>query len=419
MKKTKNVIVIGAGPAGLLAAYSLVRSGISVTVVDSELDIVRSPRAMVYLPLSIKALDQLGLLDAASAIGAKGYEYNLRFASGYVGKMDQRVLAEHTPYHYTLHFGQDQLADIVLEKFLALPNAEILWGHRFENLKQDADGVTVSLTSARGPIELRADWVIGADGARSSVRKALGIEFEGFTWPDTFMATNVVFDFSALGFSESTMVADPENWAVIAKINDQGLWRVAYGEDSGLSREEQIARVPERLSRYIPKGSHYELVNANPYRVHQRCATKFREGRVLLVGDAAHATNPLGGLGLTAGIQDAMTLSNALIQVTQNGSNDDWLDHYAAERRRVFLQVANPIAIEHKRRVQESDPKARAQDETNFRNMVSAPDFVRNALMSLFALEGKPYSANWRDDFSPGQVVKEHPLALFGIPEDL
>ncbi|WP_193075984.1 FAD-dependent oxidoreductase [Pseudomonas sp. FME51] len=394
----KHVLVVGAGPAGLITALGLARQGARVTVIDKEDDIVRSPRAMVYLPSTIKALDELGLLEDAKAVAAWGYEYNLRFPlSGNIGRLNYRTIEDLTPYAYNLHFGQDVLAEIILKHFLALPDTEIRWSTEFLGFEQSEDSVQVRIGTAQGEQVLEADWLVGCDGAGSEVRKAMGLEFEGFTWNDVFMATNVIYDFDKHGYAASTMVADPDHWCVIAKISDN-FWRIAYGEDASLTEEQRLARIHERFQHFLPDPSEpYELVQANSYRVHQRSASSYRLGRAFLAGDAAHATNPIGGMGFTSGIQDAMTLINCLGGVLNNRLPSDALDWYAYERRRCYLEIANPTAIEFKRRTQEADYTKRIEDEANMFNLMADSEMMRGAMMSVFQLAGRPYQEDWRE----------------------
>lgn len=399
MATGKRVIIVGAGPTGLITALGLARQGAQVTVIDRERDILRWPRAMVYLSSTLKVLDELGLLESAQKVAAWGYEYNLRFMmSGTVGRLNFRDVEDLTPYAYNLHFGQDLLAEIVLEAFLKLPGTALLWDTVFDTVLESDEQVMVSVLTAEGPRTLEADWLIGADGARSSVRKELDIAFEGFTWDEVFMATNVIYDFDKHGYAPSTMLANGDNWAVIAKIDNNHQWRIAYGEAGELSEEERLARIPERIQQFFPDPEQpYELLMANSYRVHQRSASTYRQGRVLLAGDAAHATNPIGGLGFTSGIQDADMLSKCLGGVINEKYADDALDWYAYERRRCFLEIANPTAIEMKRRTQEKNPVKRQEDEENFFTLVNDRDLRRQALTSVFNLAGRDYRADWNE----------------------
>lgn len=411
MTSTNSVVVVGAGPAGLVTALGLARQGAKVTVIDKEKGIVRSPRAMVYLPSTVKALDELGLLDDAKSVASWGYEYNLRFPlSGNIGRLNYHWIEDLTPYAYNLHFGQDILADIILKHLLAIPGTEVLWETEFLGFQQSPEAVQINVATSAGEKTLDAQWLIGCDGARSGVRKAMDVEFEGFTWDDVFMATNVIYDFEKYGYVPSTMVADPDHWSVVAKINDDGLWRVAYGEIADATEEERIARIRSRFAHILPDPkAECEIVLANSYRVHQRTATSYREGRVFLVGDAAHATNPIGGMGFTSGIQDASLMIKMLGGHMTGTYGDDALDWYAYERRRCFLEIANPTAIEMKRRTQEADPSKRAEDEANFFALMANRDMCRNALMSVFNLSGRAYQDDWREALVPSDKAGQTP----------
>jgi len=399
MSKGKRVIVVGAGPAGLFTALGLARLGAQVTVIDAAPGINDSPRANVYMHSTIKALENFGLLEDAKKIAAFGHAFQMRFPlTGNVGTLDFS-LVEGLTYTYTLHFGQNRLAELILRHLLQIDGAAMRWNTRFVSVEQSGDAVQLEVEVDGVRSTMEADWVIGADGARSSVRKALGIDFEGFTWPDTFMATNLYFDFEKHGYAASNMVAAAEDWHVVAKIDDQHLWRIAYGEDSDASEEQRLARIRERYKSFLPDNASFELERANSYRVHQRSASTYRQGRVLLAGDAAHATNPIGGMGFTSGVQDAQSLVRAFGQLWNNEVDDDVLDYYAEERRRVYLEVANPVAIAHKLRTQRTDRAARLEDEAGFIAMSRNPEAVRQAVMSVFMLEGNPYKPDWRSGF--------------------
>jgi len=398
MAASPRVLIVGAGPTGLITALGLARAGAQVTVVDREAEVVGSPRATVYVASTLKVLDELGLLEDAKRSGAQTHEFNMRFAlTGHIGRMDHRIIADLTPYAYALHFGQDELARLVLRHLARLPNASVHWSTAFAGLQQHAGIVGVNLTASAGPQHAEFDWVIGADGARSSVRSAAGVEFEGFTWPETFMATNVFYDFESLGWAESNMVADAANWRVVARLNRQEhFWRISYAEDGAISEEERLARIPARYATFFPDPRPWQLDRANSYRVHQRSAASYRVGRVLLAGDAAHATNPIGGMGLTSGIQDASTLIRSFAALWAGQAGEDILDFYAYERRRVFLEIANPSAIEFKRRVSEADRARRLEDEHSFLAVMNDRELQRGALLSVFQLCGRAYREDWR-----------------------
>jgi 2-polyprenyl-6-methoxyphenol hydroxylase-like FAD-dependent oxidoreductase len=361
----QSVVVVGAGPVGFLTALGLAQKGIAVTVIDAEPAIVRSPRAAVYFHTTLAILDKLGLLEEADAIGYRNSGFAMRWpATGEIVQSDMRDNPEPGQrITHNLHFGQHLLAELVMAHLLRLPNARVRWSHRLTGLKQDANGVRLDVQTLAGPTEFRADWVVGSDGARSTTRRLIGLEFEGHTWPDRFVATNIEYDFAAHGYADANMVIDPVDWAVIAKLGNDNLWRVTYGEDASLDEAAIMERLPERFTRILPGTEPYRIDNFSPYRVHERCATSFRVGRVLLAGDAAHACNPCGGLGLTTGVIDADALITALGAVMLGEASEAVLDFYAQERRRVFLEVTSPLATNFKRMLSESDPERQAADK--------------------------------------------------------
>jgi len=401
MSTGQRILIVGAGPAGIVIAYGLARAGARVTVIDREPDVVASPRATVYLPSTLQALDELGLLADVRRAGFESHLFNMRFAlTGRIGQMDHRLVSDLTPYAYVLHLGQHELAHSVLRHFLALPGAQMRWNTTFESLRQEGSTVQVQLTAPNGQTAEEFDWVIGADGARSSVRHAMGVTFDGFTWPETFMATNVFYDFESYGYAHSNMVADAANWRIVAKIDRRPqFWRIAYQEDTQLTEEQRVARIAERYQHFLPEPREWQLDRANSYRVHQRSASSYRVGRVFLAGDAAHATNPIGGMGFTSGVQDASMLIRCFSAFFNNEAGEDVLDWYAYERRRCFLEIANPSAIEFKRRTQEATEGRRLEDEANFFTMMNDREMSRAALMSIFAICGRAYRPDWRETY--------------------
>ena len=344
-----DVIVVGGGPTGFVTALGLAQAGVDVCLIEAGAAIISSPRACVYHWSMLDGLERLGIREEAEQAGYTKDDYLwLVKKTGERLAYDLKVLASVTPFPYNIQLGQDRLAEICLARLEAMPNAMVHWRTPFTGLTQDGDGVTVRAAGPEGAVELRARWVIGADGAGSAVRKALGLAFDGMTWPERFVATNLRHDFESGGYWQSTMVVDDQWGAVIVKITRDGLWRCTFMEDAALPEESYLERIPEAYRHLLPGEGGYELDQASPYKMHQRCAASFRKGRVLLAGDAAHVTNPTGGFGLTTGLFDAFALWPTLAAVVLEGADPALLDVWADERRAIFLDRTSPQACAYK-----------------------------------------------------------------------
>jgi 2-polyprenyl-6-methoxyphenol hydroxylase-like FAD-dependent oxidoreductase len=379
-----DVIVVGAGPVGLVTAYGLARVGVSVTVLEAEHEVADSPRAMVYHWALLEDLAGLDLLAEIDRRGFRKDDYGYRVhATGEMLTYTLDSLADETPFPYNIHLGQDALCTIVLERLKSFPHATVRWGAPVTGLDQDGDGVRATATTSDGDGEEQHDaaWLIGADGARSTVRRWLAVPFEGMTWEQRFVATNVFFDFGAHGYTRSVFLMDDVHGAVIAKITDQDLWRVTYSEPL-TEPEAQIGdRIDAHYAAILPGGGPYELERYAGYRLHQRAAERLRVGRVLLAGDAAHATNPTGGFGLAGGLCGAFALIDTLASVIAHGAGHDHLDRWADERRRIFLEIASPAATRMKQTVYDADPSTGHETIEAFRRTLADPPALRARLM--------------------------------------
>ena len=272
----------------------------------------------------------------------------------------------------------------------------MLFRHRLVGLDQSADGVAATVETANGTHRLHASWLIGTDGARSTVRRLLGVDFAGHTWPNRFIATNIHCDMAACGYQPSNFICDPKFGGVVAALDREGLWRLTYHEGGEDPVESFRERLPAKFAGFIPAGMPYSIESASPYVIHQRCATRLRVGRALLAGDAAHATNPCGGLGLTTGIWTGMILADLLGEVIRGRLDDSILDRYSDERRRIFLEIVSPGASENKRMMEESDREQRLRDIEGIRRMADDESVARLMMLFPFRVIGDPLRAESR-----------------------
>jgi 2-polyprenyl-6-methoxyphenol hydroxylase-like FAD-dependent oxidoreductase len=385
----EDVVIVGGGPTGFITALGLAQAGVAVTVIEAEPDIVDSPRAAVYHWSVVEGLEKLGIRAEVEKTGfpKQDYTYLVHHSAERI-EFSLDVLNGHTRFPYNLHLGQHRLAQIALRHLAAHTRSKVRFNTRLMRLQQDAAGVTLQLMTPAGPEELRTKWVIGADGAGSSVRRELALEFDGMTWPERFVATNLYFDFERYRYARATFLIDERFGAVIAKLDNTGLWRCTYMEDAALPENSVLERLPRVYEAIVP-GADYTIERATPYRMHQRSASRYRVGRVVLVGDAAHVTNPTGGLGLTSGLFDCFALYPALAAVILDKADPAVLDRYSASRREIFLNRISPQAIANKRLIYHANGGGRQLEEAlvSLRRLGTDREFVLQRLMFLKSLE--------------------------------
>ena len=389
----EDVIIIGGGPVGFINALGLAQAGVRVSVIEAEPQIINSPRAAVYFWSVLDGLGRLGILEEAEAAGVRKQDYTyLVRRSGERIDYSMKILERHTPHPFNLHLGQHLLAEIAMRRLKTFSNATVRFGTRLQELHQDSDGVTLSVVTDRDTEELRARWVIGADGAGSTVRRLLGLSFDGTTWPERFVATNVYYDFERHDYARSTLVIDDRFGAVIAILNNGGLWRCTYMEDAALPEETFLERLPHMYQSILPGEGAYELERASPYRMHQRSAQRYRVGRVVLAGDAAHVTNPTGGLGLTSGLFDSYALYPALAAVVLEHADDEVLNRYSAARRDTFVNCVSPQATANKQLIFHANGGGRKLEEAlaGLRRLATDQEFLWQRLMFTKSLETPP-----------------------------
>ncbi len=396
--ESAEVLIAGAGPVGLLTALVLAQAGIDVLVVEAEADLNDSPRAAVYFPTTLVVLQALGLLEDLEARSLKVRTFGFHApAFDFHPVLSMQCLSGIT-FDYQLHVGQDAVARAALVHSERC-GARVRFKHKLVGLSQTASGVQAELATPDGLRTVKARWLIGTDGARSTVRELLGVAFEGHTWSNRFVATNIYCDMAAFGYQPSNFICDPVYGGVVAQLDGDGLWRLTYHESAADPAETFMERLPAKFAGFIPKDAPYRIKAARPYTIHQRCAERLRVGRVFLAGDAAHATNPCGGLGLTTGIWTGVILADVLGAVLRGHEDEALLDRYSDERRKVFWEVSSPGATENKRMMEESDRPQRLKDIEGVKLMASDPQIARLMMLFPFRVIGNLLRerSRWRD----------------------
>jgi 3-(3-hydroxy-phenyl)propionate hydroxylase len=388
----RNVLVVGAGPVGSVAALACARFGHTVTLLEAQDRIDDSPRASTTQPPTLEILAELGLIDEYIGVGlvARTFEFWDRPARERIAVFDFDRLRDETGFPFVVQTEQHKLANMALARLRSMPNAEIVMGAAVSSLEQDEKQVTVTAGEKR----FTADYVIGADGGRSTVRKCLGIEFDGYTWPERFLVITTKFDFAAaLGCCYRNYMADPQEWTNLFKVAGddlKGRWRAVFNTREDESDEEALSdsAVRSRLGRVYVPAEATDYVHLNLYNVHQRVAKSFRRGRVFLCGDAAHVNNPIGGLGLNSGIHETWDLAHLLNRVLRKETDEKSLDAYEARRRPLNIEYVQEQTVANKKRLEERDPLQRARRFDELRAMTDDPARHKAFLMRASLLEG-------------------------------
>jgi 2-polyprenyl-6-methoxyphenol hydroxylase-like FAD-dependent oxidoreductase len=328
-----EVLIVGAGPAGLTLAISLVQQGREVTIVDAQAESEHTSRAAVVHARTLEVLEPLGVAKPLIERGMPVERFTIRDRDRLLMGIPFAGLP--TQYPYTLMVSQAVTEETLLERLVAL-GGQVLRPLTVTTVDQDAEGVTATFADGR---RIRASYVVGADGMSSTVREQAGIGFAGAAYPESFSLADVRLSGSGMPSGEVILYFSPAGMMVAAPLPG-GEYRLVAAVDEAPHAPDR-AFLQGLLDNRGPQASRAvitEVLWGSRFRVHHRVADRYRAGRVFVVGDAAHVHSPAGGQGMNTGITDAVVLGDALAAVLA-GAAPDTLDQYGTERRPVALQV--------------------------------------------------------------------------------
>jgi 3-(3-hydroxy-phenyl)propionate hydroxylase len=378
-----RVAVVGAGPVGAFAALRLSQLGIDVVLLEAHGSCPEDMRASTLHPPSIAMLETMGLRAELELQGLRAPIYHYRNRqTGEVIEFDLGEISDVTPYPYRLQCEQFKLARLATARLEAARPGSVLFNHRTSWVEQDAGGVTLHVETPIEMRSIRADYVIAADGANSTIRKIAGIPFVGFTYPERFMtlSTRYPIEDRIAGMAYVNYVADPSEWCVILRVPE--FWRVLVPaapeeSDDALLSDARAAAV---FAGLVGDAS-VETRHRTLYRVHQRVVETYRRGRILLAGDAAHLNNPLGGFGMNSGLHDAWNLVHKLDAIFHRGAAaEPELARYDLQRRTVMHEFIQSQTI-HNKKMLEAGAAAQPRYQAEMKAISEDPERRREYLL--------------------------------------
>jgi 2-polyprenyl-6-methoxyphenol hydroxylase-like FAD-dependent oxidoreductase len=289
------ILIAGGGCVGLFLALLLSQSAIPnpIIVIEPLHPDPHSTRAMAHQPLIFSLFARADLMPEFSRLGS--FSSGLCFRTS--AKNGSKLIAGKQfkeGEKAQLLLAQGRFQEVLMRRLAEGGKGECRVGWELVGFEEREESVHVKIRDEDGREEtIETEYLIGADGAHSRVRKLLDMPFNGETLPTQLVATDIIYDFHAHGFYDANFVIDPENYGLIGRINNDGMWRVSYGVPLETSDEDIHAGVGEKLRKMMPDGgsSGFEVKRVAPYKAQQRCVDKFWKGRVGLVGDAAHCTS--------------------------------------------------------------------------------------------------------------------------------
>jgi 3-(3-hydroxy-phenyl)propionate hydroxylase len=360
MRKVE-VLVVGAGPVGTVAAARLASMGIDVMICEAQSSCAHDLRASTFHAATVEMLHEIDAAEPLIAKGLKAPVYHMRDRrTGDTLAFDLTEIADRTPFPFRLQCEQFYMADMLAQRLIEDPAVEMRFNARVVDAREHPDGVIAVIEDADGNrSEVETQFLVGADGAHSVIRELMGVDFEGFTYEEKFLSLSTAFPIEEAvpNLSYVNYISDPEEWLVLLRV--PRFWRVLVPGDGQETNEALLsdAKAAEIFSRIVgdrPVKVEYRQI----YRVHQRVAQSFIKGRMSIVGDAAHLNNPLGGFGMNSGIHDAWNLSDRLWSILRKDGDSALLDLFDRQRRTVTKNFIQAQTIENMAQMEQGPGEA-------------------------------------------------------------
>ncbi|MEH7254078.1 FAD-dependent monooxygenase [Neobacillus niacini] len=373
----KNPIVIaGAGPVGITLADKLSFHGIPVIVLEKSAAPNKEWRASTFHAGTLELLEETGVTEELIARGLKAEKVQYRDRrNGLYAEFDFSLIKDETKYPYRLQLSQATYVQVVYERIKSRPEVDIRFESEVVDYVQDDNGVTVTIKTQNGFETIRTPYLVGTDGGRSTVRKKLGVSFEGYTHEERWLlvGTPVPFNRYIPDLEMVNYISDPDEFLFILRVPEA--WRLLYPVPADVP--DEVALDPERIQKTMQKALNttdtFPIVENTIYKIHQRVAGKFYKGRVVLAGDAAHLNSPMGGLGLNSGVHDATDLSKRLIRIYEGANAEAEFEKYSEVRQKVAVEYVKEISEKNTRVVKEKDTEYRLKLQKDMNELANDP----------------------------------------------
>lgn len=340
------VAVIGAGPVGLVTALGLARYGVETIVLEEDDRLSLDTKAGTVLTRTLEVLHRYGALDDVlraslriDEIGDLDRATNTARASVLTG-----ALTEDTRFPFVINIPQHELEPVLKDAFERIAPGALKLSHRLTSFEQQPDHVVLTVETPDGVKTIKARYVLACDGGRSQVREQLGITVQGTTLPERYSLVDLKVDLDVADARDYPYLAyfgDPSEWMIL--VRQPHCWRFLFPLAPGRDEptREQLA---DKARRFIGEVGELEILGSNVYTVHHRVADRWRDGRIFLLGDAAHLITPMWALGLNTGVLDASNLPWRIAWVLRGWAQPSLLDAYEQEQGPVAIQGSGEMA---------------------------------------------------------------------------
>lgn len=390
LSKNAPVIVVGAGPAGCSLALYLAQHDVNTLLIETFTEanfLDQAPRTGSIHPSTLEMFADLGLYEHILPRGlvAPTFQFWDRLTDSMIAEFDHAVLKDDTRFPFVLQCERIKVVEEAMKMLRTYPNVKIRMGTTLEDMEQDADGVTAIVTNEGGETErIRGSFIVSGEGARSVVRKASNIAFEGYTYPDQVLTVSVVHDFDKLhGYSYRNYLSDPDQWANLFKWGQPERWRVHFptslDDDPEMLLSDDYCQ--KQLQKFLPNSKPYDIVYRKLYSSHQLVADTFNAGRALLAGDSAHVNSPIGGVGMNSGVHDSINLGEKLVGILDGSMDMSVLDRYTRQRKHVAVNHVKTITERNKKLINERDPEVRKRNHDMLHNAATDPKLAREYIL--------------------------------------